>query len=53
MSGLGQLVERLVRAHTNIAIDQALTEARPKLLLWYIELVFDEPEPELESINII
>jgi hypothetical protein len=42
---LGQkLVERLVRAHMNMAVDRALDEATKKLLPWDIELVIDEPE---------
>jgi hypothetical protein len=42
---LGQkLVERLVRAHMNMAVDHALDEAKKQLLPWDIELVIDEPE---------
>ena len=42
---LGQkLVERLVRAHMNMAVDRALDEAKKKLLPWDIELLIEEPQ---------
>ncbi len=48
---LGQvLVERLVRAHMNMAVDRALDQASQKLLPWDIELVIEEPEGSDELI---
>ena len=47
---LGQpLVEKLVRAHTNIVLREALDMAAEHVLPWDIELVIDEPDPEPES----
>ena len=40
------MVERLVRAHTNLVLREALDLAMECLLPWDIELVIEEPEQE-------
>jgi hypothetical protein len=41
-----KMVERLVRAHTNLVLREALNLAMECLLPWDIELVIKEPEQE-------
>jgi hypothetical protein len=41
-----KMVERLVRAHTNLVLREALDLAMECLLPWDIELVIEEPEQE-------
>ena len=49
-----KLVEKLVRAHTNLVLRESLDDALRHLLPWDIELVIDEPvdtqeeEPEVQ-----
>ncbi len=43
-----ELVERLLRAHTNLVLRESLDVALHHLLPWDIELVIDDPEPEPE-----
>ena len=45
-----KLVEKLVRAHTNLVLRESLDDALHHLLPWDIDLVIDEPvdEPEEE-----
>ena len=44
-----KLVEKLVRAHTNLALRESLDDALHHLLPWDIELVIDEPVDEEEE----
>ena len=41
-----KMVERLVQAHTNLVLREALDLAMECLLPWDIELVIEEPEQE-------
>ena len=44
---LGQLtVERLVRAHTNLLLEDLLEDWESALLPWELEMIVDEPEDE-------
>ena len=44
---LGQtLVERLVRAHTNILLGNKLEEWVAPVLPWELEMIIDDPEPD-------
>ena len=43
-----ELVERLLRAHTNLVLRESLDASLHHLLPWDIELEIDEPEPEPE-----
>ena len=46
---LGQeLVERLLRAHTNLVLRESLNAVLHHLLPWDIEFVIDDPEQEPE-----
>ena len=44
-----KLVEKLVRAHTNLVLRESLDDALRHLLPWDIELVIDEPVDEQEE----
>ena len=44
-----KLVEKLVRAHTNLVLRESLDDALRHLLPWDIELVIDEPVDEEEE----
>ena len=44
-----KLVEKLVRAHTNLVWRESLHDTLRNLLLWDIELVIDEPVDEQEE----
>ena len=44
-----KLVEKLVRAHTNLVLRESLDDALRDLLPWDIELVIDEPVDEKEE----
>jgi hypothetical protein len=41
-----KLVEKLVRAHTNLVLRESLDDALRHLLPWDMELVIDEPVDE-------
>ena len=45
-----KLVEKLIRAHTNLVLMERLDDSLRHLLPWDIEIVIDEPvdEPEEE-----
>ena len=43
------LVEKLVRAHTNLVLRESLDDALRHLLPWDIELVIDKPVDEQEE----
>ena len=44
-----KLVEKLVRAHTNLVLRESLDDTLRNLLPWDIELVIDEPVDEHEE----
>ena len=44
-----KLVEKLVRAHTNLVLRESLDDTLRHLLPWDIELVIDEPVDEQEE----
>ena len=44
-----KLVEKLVRAHTNLVLRESLDDALRDLLPWDIELVIDDPVDEQEE----
>ncbi len=44
-----KLVEKLVRAHTNLVLRESLDDTLRHLLPWDIELVIDEPVDEEEE----
>ena len=44
-----KLVEKLVRAHTNLVLRESLDAALHHLLPWDIELIIDEPVDESEE----
>jgi hypothetical protein len=44
-----KLVEKLVRAHTNLVLRESLDETLLDLLPWDIDLVIDEPVDEQEE----
>ncbi len=43
-----ELVERILRAHTNLVLRESLDGSLHHLLPWDIQLVIDESEPEPE-----
>ena len=43
------LVEKLVRAHTNLVLRESLDDALHHLLPWDIELIIDEPVDQTEE----
>ena len=44
-----KLVEKLVRAHTNLVLRESLDDTLHDLLPWDIDLVIDEPVDEQEE----
>jgi hypothetical protein len=43
------LVEKLVRAHTNLVLRECLDDTLSHLLPWDIELIIDEPVDQTEE----
>ena len=47
---LGQaLVERLVRTHTNMILEENMRDWRATVFPWEDDMIIDEPDPESED----